>query len=634
MCGICGIFRPDGAPVAADRVLRMRDAMMPRGPDGCGLVSGPGYAVGHRRLSIIDLSADAEQPMANEDGSIWVVFNGEIYNFLDLRKELQQQGHQFRSRSDTEVLIHGYESWGLEKLLRRIRGMFAFALLDLARRQVHLARDPLGKKPLFFRWADNELAFASSARALNQGLASTPAIDVAAIDDLLWNNHIPMRRTIFRGVEKVLPGHTWSLDGERRVSELVHWRPNCYQPEHGVTADEWLQRIEDALMTAVRRRFVADVPVGTMLSGGVDSSLVTAFAAKAMGQVKTFTVANEDPKEDESPYASAVAEYYHTDQHVLPTHSRFRGNLLRLIAAMGEPFADSSAINVFAISELARQWITVVLTGDGGDEGFGGYQEHFGPYCAGRLAPFLPRGLQQPLAWCTNALYRGGRTLHKAGTLIEMASGSLEKYFGTLYPEGARLREELYTPDFLSALAGHNPRGHVLNILTKSRAQRAWGSRIMESFLLTNLADDYLTKVDLATMGVSMEARCPFLDIDVIDLASKIPEEIRFLGCRRKGLLRALARRHLPRETVDRKKQGFGVPVGLWFRHDWRDLTQEFILGPHVERRGWFRRQTLERIVAEQRQGVEHDYLLWAILVLELWLRLVVDGTLNQADTL
>ena len=443
-----------------------------------------------------------------------------------------------------------------------------------------------------------------------------------------------MRRTIFVGVEKVLPGHAWSLDREGRVSELTHWRPNCYRPQHGVSENEWLERIEDVLMTAVKRRFVADVPVGTMLSGGVDSSLVTAFAAKAMGQVKTFTVANEDPKEDESAYAAAVAEYYHTDQHVLPTRSRVREDLPRLIAAMGEPFADSSAINVFSISELARQWITVVLTGDGGDEGFGGYQEHFGPYCAGRLAPFLPARLRGPLAWCVKALYRGGHTLHKAGTLIEMASGSLEKFFGELYFETARLREELYTPDFLSALAGHNPRGHVLDILTQSRAESSWGSRIMESFLLTNLADDYLTKVDLATMGVSMEARCPFLDIDVIDLASSIPEDVRFLGCRRKGLLRALARRHLPRETVDRKKQGFGVPVGLWFRRDWTDLTREFILGPHVERRGWFRRQTLERIVGEHRQGAGHDDLLWALLVLELWLRLVVDGTLSQSDTL
>ena len=326
MCGICGIFRPDGAPVLADRVVRMRDAMTPRGPDGFGLVSGPGYALGHRRLSIIDLSTDGQQPMANEDVSIWVVFNGEIYNFADLRGELEQQGHRFRSRSDTEVLIHGYESWGLERLLRRIRGMFAFALLDVVRNQIHLARDPLGKKPLFFRWSDNELAFASSARALNLGLASTPAIDLAAIDDLLWNNHIPLRRTIFVGVEKVLPGHAWSLDRGGRVSELTHWRPNCYQPQHGVAEKEWLERIEDVLMTAVKRRFVADVPVGTMLSGGVDSSLVTAFAAKAMGQVKTFTVANEDPKEDESAYAAAVAEYYHTDQHVLPTaQSRPRG---------------------------------------------------------------------------------------------------------------------------------------------------------------------------------------------------------------------------------------------------------------------------------------------------------------------
>jgi asparagine synthase (glutamine-hydrolysing) len=632
MCGICGIFRPDGAPVDADRVLRMRDAMTPRGPDGCGLISGPGYALGHRRLSIIDLSADGQQPMANEDGSIWVVFNGEIYNFADLRGELLAEGHHFRSRSDTEVLIHGYENWGIEELLRRIRGMFAFALLDTRRNQIHLARDPLGKKPLYFRWSDHELAFASSARALNLGLRSTPALNLASIDDLLWNNHIPLRKTIFQGVEKVLAGHAWSLDGEERISELTHWRPSCYRPEYGVTESEWLERIEDALLTAVKRRFVSDVPVGTMLSGGVDSSLVTALAAKAMGQVKTFTVANEDPREDESPYAAAVAERYHTEQHVLRTHSRVREELPRLIAAMGEPFADSSAINVFTISALARQWVTVVLTGDGGDEAFGGYRSHFAVHCAGLLAPMASR-LRWPLSYCIPALYRGGLVLHKTGTLLDMASGSLEWYMGNLHGGDAKLRNDLYTPAFHSALAGHNPRGYVLDIVAQSRAE-SWGNRIMECDLRCSLVDDMLTKVDVASMAVSMETRCPFLDIDVIDLASRIPTRIRFSGLRRKGLLRALARRHLPRETVDRKKLGFGVPVGLWFRRDWTDIVQEFILGPHVEQRGWFRRQTLERIVAEHRQGAAHQDLLWALLVLELWLRLVVDCTLSPTDTL
>jgi asparagine synthase (glutamine-hydrolysing) len=349
--------------------------------------------------------------------------------------------------------------------------------------------------------------------------------------------------------------------------------------------------------------------------------------------VKTFTVANEDPAEDESPYAAAVAERYHTDQHILRTHSRVREDLPRLITAMGEPFADSSAINVFTISELARKWVTVVLTGDGGDEAFGGYQAHFAAHCAGLMAPVASR-LRWPLSWCIPALYRGGSVLHKAGTLLEMASGSLERFAGNLHGGDARLRDDLYTPAFRAALAGHNPRGHVLDIFTQSRAEASWGDRIMEADLLSSLVDDMLTKVDMASMAVSMEARCPFLDIDVIDVASRIPARIRFSGLRRKGLLRALARRHLPRETVDRTKKGFGVPVGLWFRRDWTDLVQEWILGPHVERRGWFRRETLSRVVDEHRRGAAHQDLLWALLVLELWLRLVVDGTLSPTDTL
>ena len=299
------------------RVKRMRDAMSYRGPDGVGLTYGPGYSLGHRRLSIFDLSENGLQPMANEDGSVEVVFNGAIYNFVELKHELVGHGHLFRSRTDTEVLLHGYEQWGLEKLLARIRGMYAFAIFDHSRHSIHLSRDPLGKKPLFFRWKQGELVFASSARAIVLALDTAPEINAVAVDQLLSDMYIPGPGSIFEGVEKLLPGHAASFvqDGERK--DLVHWTPDFLHPETGVRDEEWLERIEHALRNAVRRRLVADVPVGVLLSGGVDSSLVTVTAAKIAGRVQTFSVKTDDPAMDESRFAAAVARRYDTVHHEL-----------------------------------------------------------------------------------------------------------------------------------------------------------------------------------------------------------------------------------------------------------------------------------------------------------------------------
>ena len=611
----------------------MREAMIPRGPDGCGLEAGPGFALGHRRLSIIDLSNVAGQPMANEDGRVLIVFNGEIYNFGDLRPELERAGHRFRSHGDTEVLVHGYEQWGLEGLLRRIRGMYAFALLDLGRREAHLARDPLGKKPLFYRWAGGELAFASSARALALGLAATPEVSPAAIDDLLWTRCISGSETIFAGVAKVPPGEAWSLRGDGTSAALVHWRPDCFRHEEGVEPEEWLERIDGAVRVAVRRRFVADVPVGVMLSGGVDSSLISAIAAQTVGRIKTFNVANEDPAADESAYARAVAQRYGTDHCVLAVRSNVRTDLPRLVAAMGEPLADASAANLFAIAQVARQSVTVVLTGDGGDEAFGGYTEAWAADLAERVYRRLPRFCRAPLAAGAAVLHHGAGAVHRAGSFLYMISRPLEETFGKLWTEQSTVRDGLYTDAFRARLAGHDPRRHYYAAVQGDPAD-PWSDRIMRFHFETVLPDDFLPKVDLTTMGASLEARCPLLDLDVLEIALRVPPRLRFADGQPKGLLRRLARRHVPAHTVNRRKQGFSAPVALWFRESWGDLVQEFILGPHVERRAWFRRDALERLVAEHHRGVDRGNLLWALLILELWTRIAVDRTLAPSDAI
>jgi asparagine synthase (glutamine-hydrolysing) len=407
MCGICGVFRPDRGRIDIARVKRMREAVTYRGPDACGLSHGPGYALGHRRLSIIDLSENGVQPMSNEDGSVEIVLNGEIYNFRELRCQLQTKGHIFRSATDTEVLVHGYEEWGINRLLSMIRGMYAFGIVDHGEHIIHLARDPLGKKPLFFRLGPDELAFASSARALASGLTDIPDVDVAGIDKLLWNLYIPGPETIFVGVEKLPPGHALSLGCDGIRCEFVHWRPDFLHSEEGLQDDEWLEKIESALETAVKRRLVADVPVGALLSGGVDSSLVTAMAAKLAGKIQTFSVATEDPQLDESHFARAVAERCGTTHHELKVRGDIRKSLCRLIAAMGEPLADASAANTFAIAEQARQFVTVVLTGDGGDEGFGGYQQYLAYYFAGHLSR-LGSGLLKVPLWALSKLSLNG----------------------------------------------------------------------------------------------------------------------------------------------------------------------------------------------------------------------------------
>jgi asparagine synthase (glutamine-hydrolysing) len=622
MCGICGIFRSNLDPVDPLRVKRMRDAMSYRGPDGVGLTYGPGYALGHRRLSIIDLSDNGLQPMANEDGTVEVVFNGAIYNFAELRRDLCHKGHRFRSHTDTEVLVHGYEEWGLESLLSRIRGMYAFAIVNLATHTIHLARDPLGKKPLFFWLRNGDLVFASSARALALALDATPEIDPIGVDQLLSDLYIPGPRSIFEGVEKLLPGHALSVGRNGQRKDLIHWSPDFLHPEEGVSDEEWLERIEHSLEISVNRRLIADVPVGILLSGGVDSSLVTATAAKIAGRVQTFSVATDDPAMDESRFAEAVAKRYDTVHHVLKVASDFRNNLVRLVSSMGEPLADASAANVLAIAQQARQFVTVILTGDGGDEAFGGYNHHLAYYLAQRLRRFLPGPLKMPVALLGDTLRYSSGTIRRAGTLCRLTALPLEQTLFSINSMMApSVRPSFYSPEFRQRIGENRHNLHYLGVLPdNSHGQDV--DRVMQAQLLTILPDDYLAKVDGATMGVSVEARSPFLDINVMELAMRIPADARFRGGKAKSLLRRLALRYVPAECVQRSKQGFAVPIGKWLRTDWSDLVEDFVLGPQVEQRGWFQRSALEQVVREHRGGLDHAYLLWGIIVLELWVRL------------
>ncbi|HEU4752214.1 MAG TPA: asparagine synthase C-terminal domain-containing protein, partial [Armatimonadota bacterium] len=354
-------------------------------------------------------------------------------------------------------------------------------------------------------------------------------------------------------------------------------------------------------------------------SGGVDSSLVAALAVKSIGGVRTYSVATEDPALDESGFAAAVARQYDTEHHTLHVRGNARAHLEPLIASMGEPLADASALNLRAISAVAREEVTVVLTGDGGDEGFGGYSRFWAYRQADRLRRLLPAPARPTLAGLALALKSQRGAVRRAGTLLRLAAAPLEQTFGETAWMTDSTRRSLYTPEFRAARADHHPADHLRSAVLGSR-DGALVDRAMQAHLLTILPGDYLPKVDCATMSASLEARSPFLDVDVLELGMRIPPDARLRG-EPKAMLRRLARKYLPRETVDRKKQGFIAPVGRWLRHEWRDLVDEFVLGPQVEQRGWFQRGALKRLVDEQRAGADWDYLLWTLLVLEMWLR-------------
>jgi asparagine synthase (glutamine-hydrolysing) len=608
--------------------------MIYRGPDSHGITSGEGYALGHRRLSIIDLSANGAQPMANEDGLVEVVFNGAIYNFADLRADLQKCGHVFRSRTDTEVLVHGYEQWGIDRLVNRIRGMYAIGIVDRRNHLLHLVRDPLGKKPLFFCFANDEIIFASSIRALLKALPDMPSADPQAIDQLLSNLYIRGPRTIFRGISKLEPGHGFTVDGSGYCREFCHWRPNFLGAKENLSADDWLEAIENTLRIAVKRRLVADVPIGVLLSGGIDSSLVAAFASKEVTGLHTFSVATEDPALDERRYSGAVAKALGTIHKELEVRNDLRKSLTRIAAAMGEPLADASVANVFAIAEKAREHVTVVLTGDGGDEAFGGYTHFLGYYLAERLRRGVPTAFHPLMHSAGKLLWHGNASAHRVGTLFRLSSSPVES---TLFAINSaicpNIRAFLYAPEFDRQLTQpfNQPFLDALPPLNGS----GWDvDRVMQVHAVTTLPDDYLAKVDVGTMAVSLEARSPFLDLDVMELAARIPAPTRFRRFKAKSLLRSLALHHIPAECVNRRKQGFSASIRLWFKRDWNDLVQEFILGPHVESRGWFQRKALQQLVDETAAGNDHSNLLWGLLILELWWRIAVDKTLSAADIL
>jgi len=631
MCGIAGIVG------LADRnremllLRRICDRMVHRGPDEEGYFADEDVALGQRRLSIIDLSS-GRQPMANEDESVWVTFNGEIYNFQELRKRLEGQGHRFKTHSDTEVIVHAYEQYGSD-CVSHLRGMFAFAVWDVPGRQLLLARDRVGKKPLFYALAAGQLIFASELQALIQHPEISREIDPAAIDDYLTYGYIPAPTTVYRNVRKLPPAHylTCRLEpGGSRPEELRlerYWRLE-YTPKQTLTEEEAEQGLLEVLTEAVRLRLIADVPLGALLSGGVDSSVVVALMSRLSSQpVKTFSIGFEEREFDELPYARALARQYGTDHHEMVVRPSTLEVLPTLVRHYGEPYADSSAVPSYHVAQLTRNHVKVALNGDGGDESFAGYERYLGSMVADKfrwVPPVVLRGLGGLATMlCPASLPRRSR-FRQAGRFLTAAGLPRgQRYLRWVSCLSSARKTALYTPEFRSRLADHDAEAWLLAEFGKVQSE---GTSALDTLLAVDvrsyLPEDLLVKMDIATMACSLEARSPFLDHKVMEFAATLPARYKVRGTTLKYVLKKAASRLLPPETLHRRKMGFGVPVGAWMRNELRPLVQDVLLAPEARTRCYFQPGPLRQMVEEHMQGKqEHAFQLWALLWLEMWHR-------------
>ena len=634
MCAICGVVNFDGAPVDEGALVKMRDEMLNRGPERGGLHIEGNVGLGHRRLRIIDLSEAGAQPMSNADGSVRVTFNGEIYNFMELRPLLEAKGHQFKSRSDTEVIVHGYAEWG-EAVIEKLDGMFAIGIWDAKKKQLLLARDRFGKKPLYYVQQGKRLAFASELKAIATLPGLSLTINPDAIDCYLHHLGVTQQQSIYKEVKKVQPGH-YEVFSEGSHREERYFRPD-YTHKIVASEPELLERIDAALRAAVKKRLVADVPLGAFLSGGVDSSMIVAMSAQlSSAPVKTFSIGFEEQEFSELGYARQVAERYGTQHEEISLRPDVLEILPALLYEYGEPFADSSAVPTYYVSVGARRFVTVALSGDGGDEMFGGYDNARSSYWAQQYDNAMPGLVRGPMEGLL-AGYTGGDpggVVRKLRTLVNQAADDpAQRHSGSMAFSSAN-RERLYTDAFKSSIKG----SPALEVFTRHADELRGLSLVDQTLLLTaytRLPNDYLVKVDVASMKVALELRSPFLDTALATLAASIDPMVKVSRGRQKYLLKKLAERYLPHDVIYRPKRGFSLPLKHWLRKELAPAIKRFLPDGKAVQLGWFRGDYVNELIAQHNAGShDHTHRLWALLCLEIWYRMFVDKTMSPTDTL
>ncbi len=623
MCGIAGVLYTDSSrPVSPGVLEAMGQAIAHRGPDAEGFHREPGLGLIHRRLSIIDLGGGA-QPLGNEDGSVQVVFNGEIYNFQELRRRLESRGHVFRTHSDTEVLVHLYEEEG-DRLVEQLRGMFAFALWDRPRRRLLLARDRLGIKPLYLYRDSEKLLFGSELKAILAHPAVDRVIDVEALEDYLALGMVPGRRSIFRRVEKLPPAHVLALRADDLHSEPHRYWQLRFEPDPKPTLEEWQEALRAKLAEAVKLHLIADVPVGAFLSGGLDSSVVVALAAGATsGSLQTFSIGFREESFSEQPYAREVAARFGT-QH---TEEVVTADAISLLDSLthyyDEPFADSSAVPTFLVSRLAARGVKVVLSGDGGDEAFGGYSRYAHDLKEASIRRYLPPWLRRvilaPLARAWPKADWLPRSLRAKTLLTNLSLEGAAAYANTVTLCRLPLRRRLLNPDLASGLNGHSP-GLPLEVAYATAPAGDPLGGMLAADVSTILPDDFLVKVDRASMAHGLEVRPPLLDHELMELAARIPSAWKVRGGKTKWVLKESYRHLLSDALIDRPKHGFEIPIDAWLRGPLRETFESAVLDSSARVRDLVDQPAVRSLYRSHLSGVgRHGNVLWSLLVLARW---------------
>jgi len=628
MCGIAGLaFTDPRHPVDRELLGRMTEVLRHRGPDADGFHLGPGVGLGHRRLSIIDI-ATGDQPIYNETRSVAVVFNGEIYNFPELARELEARGHTFATRSDTETIVHAYEEFGLE-FVKRLRGMFAFALWDESHRRLVLGRDRAGKKPLYYHADGDRLVFASEIKALLKDPSIKRRISLEGLSDYFTFGNIPAPGTVFQDIQQIPPGHLliWER-GRARLHEYWDVFFNGTGPATPGAASEAFSALLDE---AVGMRMVADVPLGAFLSGGVDSSAVVAsMARQSTRPVVTTCVGFVERTHSELGHARVVAKALGTEHHEVLVKPDAISDLPRLVWHLDQPFADSSALPTYYVSRAARERVTVALSGDGGDELFAGYQRRYGIHrLEQRLRRLIPgpvrRGVLAPLARFYPRSDFIPRPLRLKLVLSNLGQSFERAYFNDMSLFLDEEKQALCTPEFLAQARHHDPIAGFARHFEKVRGADPL-SRILYVDFKTWLANDILVKVDRMSMACSLEVRSPLLDHKIVEFAASLPPQLKFRGSISKYLLKRHVAARLPAASVHRPKQGFELPLAAWLRGDLREMARDLLFSTQAAGRGYVRPEAVKRIWDAHQSGYRNQSSqLWALLVLELWHRQYVD---------
>lgn len=619
MCGILGIV---GKNLDEKILVQMRDTMIHRGPDDSGIWLSSDRKIGlaHRRLSIIDLTEAGVQPMSDNERKIWISFNGEIYNFQDIRDELREKGYEFRSRSDTEVIINSYKEWGTD-CLHKFNGMFSFGIYDDVRKRIFIARDRLGKKPLYY-WhdtANGKFAFASEIKALIKNKHISREIDIDAVNHYLAFGYIPRELCIFKAIRKLPPGHAMIYDVSAGEIDIWKYWDVPFLKKQIFSEDELLEKLEILLMDAVKIRMISDVPIGAFLSGGLDSSLIVAMMSRVSDkQVKTFSIGFEDKAYNELPYARIVADYFGTDHQEIIVKPDTFSILPDLVSQFDEPFADSSMLPTYYVSKATRDQVTVALSGDGGDEMFGGYDMYLYSNYYKYIRIIIPspvrKGISQIAAYMPDKI-KGKRQLVRAG--CDLYDSIVELSNHLFFKENAR--RQLLNNEMLDELGERVAVPELLRRQDILMRNSDLINQITYADTKTYLPDDILVKVDRMSMKVSLEVRAPLLDYRIADFSfENIPGNMKVRGNSKKYLLKKLAKKVLPVALDINRKWGFKVPISEWFRGPLSNTIKEILLN---DKNDFFRRDYVERLLEQHMQGIEHSNRLYSLLVFCLWKR-------------